>query len=120
MDIETSKNDNTLEESCKENIDESNSEIKESDEANSEIIEKKEPISENTDEYSNIIIDGEDSSECENNNEYYNEYNEDSDNRIEDYNEGFKDGYEKGARDALKAMFKLGCIPRLRSFRNRR
>ena len=49
-----------------------------------------------------------------------------SDNEIrflsgkEDYDEGFKDGYEKGARDAFRAMFKLGFIPRMRISRNRR
>ena len=87
------------------------------------------------DEYNNIIMYDSDIDDCyrsfeedlneesrcdKNNYENFNECDEDIDSQKEDYDEGFKDGYEKGARDAFRAMFKLGFIPRMRISRNRR
>ena len=126
MDIETSKNDNNLDESYEEDNFEMNSEI---------IEEKTTPENYSTDEYNNIIMYDSDIDDCyrsfeedlneesrcnKNNYENFNECDEDIDIQKEDYDEGFKDGYEKGARDAFRAMFKLGFIPRMRISRNRR
>ena len=107
MDIETSKNDNNLDESYEEDNFEMNSEI---------IEEKTTPENYSTDEYNNIIMYDSDIDDCyrsfeedlneesrcdKNNYENFNECDGDIDSRKEDYDEGFKDGYEKGARDEI-------------------
>ena len=113
MDIETSKNDNNLDESYEEDNFEMNSEI---------IEEKTTPENYSTDDcYRSFEEDLNEESRCDKNNyENFNECDEDIDSQKEDYDEGFKEGYEKGARDAFRAMFKLGFIPRMRISRNRR
>ena len=131
MDIETSKNDNNLEEESYENS------IEAEDDDN--LIEEVETIQEDyiTDEYDNVIIHD---SDIKNGEENYNDVDEfkaesedsfsekvDSENYYEDknysseqdnsrvikerkeaYDEGYKDGYEKGAKDAIKAAFRAG------------
>ena len=115
MDIETSKNDNNLDELYEEDNFEMNSEI---------IEEKTTPENYSTDEYNNIIMYDSDIDDCyrsfeedlneesrcnKNNYENFNECDEDIDSQKEDYDEGFKDGYEKGARDAFGNNKKMKC-----------
>ena len=96
MDIETSKNDNNLDESYEEDNFEMNSEI---------IEEKTTPENYSTDEYNNIIMYDSDIDDCyrsfeedlneesrcdKNNYENFNECDEDIDSQKEDYDEGFQ------------------------------
>ena len=101
MDIETSKNDNNLDESYEEDNFEMNSEI---------IEEKTTPENYSTDEYNNIIMYDSDIDDCyrsfeedlneesrcdKNNYENFNECDEDIDSQKEDYDEGIRCLQEK-------------------------